>query len=196
MQIIGITGKSGACKSTIGKMLAEKYSNCTYVDVDKIGHMALKQTEIIEKITKKFGNEILDNNQNIDRKKLRDLVFSKTDNLQFLEKIIWLFIRNELNNIISSSTNIVILECIKFPLIEHWDRCDVKILVCVSDEEQRKFRTMERDGISEKDFYNRDKANIDYRIYEFDYIIEHNYQKDELEVAINKIYEDLILKRI
>ena len=69
MKIIGITGKSGSGKTTFASLLSKKLE-CNHIDIDKIGHQALLQPEIIYKICNTFGNEILDEKAEIDRKKL------------------------------------------------------------------------------------------------------------------------------
>lgn len=76
MKIIGITGKSGSGKTTFAKNLSTSIHG-TYVDVDKIGHEALFRQEILEDLCYKFGTKILDNNGNLDRKKIGNIVFSR-----------------------------------------------------------------------------------------------------------------------
>lgn len=76
MKIIGITGKSGSGKTVFASLLARKL-HCNYIDVDKIGHIALYRPEILDELCKKFGNEILDENGNLDRKKIGNIVFTR-----------------------------------------------------------------------------------------------------------------------
>lgn len=76
MKIIGITGKSGSGKTAFASLLAQKL-HCNYIDVDKIGHMALYRPEILDELCKKFGDGILDENGNLDRKKVGNIVFTR-----------------------------------------------------------------------------------------------------------------------
>lgn len=76
MQIIGITGKSGSGKSTFASLLAKKL-NCIPIDIDKIGHQALLDPNILTALSQKFGNEIFDNEGKLDRKKIGDIVFTR-----------------------------------------------------------------------------------------------------------------------
>ncbi|MCL2384118.1 MAG: dephospho-CoA kinase [Oscillospiraceae bacterium] len=170
-------------------MLSQKYENSIYVNADKISNDGLKDSQIIKVLVKEFGNSILDENGSIDRKKLRSLVFSDQNKLHFLEEIIWTFLQEELNNILSSAKSTVIIECIKFPLIGFWNKCDIKILVLSTNDEKRKLKVMERDNISAEDFYKREKASMDYNSYQFDHIIEHSYEEGELQTAANNIYK-------
>lgn len=68
MKIIGITGKSGSGKTTFASSLSKKIK-CKHIDIDKIGHQALLQPDIVDKLCNTFGNEILDEKGKIDRKK-------------------------------------------------------------------------------------------------------------------------------
>lgn len=98
MELIGITGKTGSGKSTIGKLLLDKL-NGKYIDIDKIGHNATSDSSITKKLIQEFGDCILDNNKNIDRKKLGNIVFSNKNKMDILAKITWDYMENEIDNI-------------------------------------------------------------------------------------------------
>ena len=58
--IIGITGSSGAGKTTVCKLLAEKY-NIKIIDADDIARKLSKEcTDYVKDIVKEFGNDIVD----------------------------------------------------------------------------------------------------------------------------------------
>jgi len=194
MQIIGVTGKSGTGKSTFSEMLSKKYKNSIRVDVDKIGHAALKQPEIIEELTENFGDAILNNNGNIDRKKLGNLVFAKKDNMQILIDLTWQYMQQELDKILASNYDTVVLEWLLLPKTKYWDKCDNKILVS-SDDQQRKLNVMKRDNVSEEYFDERDNSGLDYAPYKFDYTVENHYKDGEIEAAVNKIHNELSFTR-
>jgi len=61
MKIIGITGKSGSGKTTVASLIAKKM-NGIHLDIDKIGHEALLQEDVIKKLCNNFGTEILNEN--------------------------------------------------------------------------------------------------------------------------------------
>ena len=57
--IIGITGSSGAGKSTVCEILKKEY-NAQIIDADKISkQLSKKGTIYLEEIVEKFGKEIL-----------------------------------------------------------------------------------------------------------------------------------------
>ena len=152
--------------------MEEKYENAIRMDLDKVGHKALEEPEIIKMLTQRIGSEILDENGNIDRKKLGTMVFGEDGkyNLVILEAVVWEYIDKEIDKVLEATSAPIILEAIKLPAIKAWKKCTTKILVSAECEE-RKVRVMERDSISEEEFDMRDNNSYDYSKCEFDIIL-------------------------
>lgn len=187
MNIIGITGKSGSGKTTFATLIAEKLQ-CKHIDVDKIGHQALQQPEIINKLCDKFGMGIFDEQGNLDRKKIGDVVFSQKDKMKELEDFTWEYMRNTIDEMIETKEKIIILEWILLPQSKYWDSCDTKVLVTSNDAE-RKSKVLERDNISNEYFNKRESASIDYSNFKFDYILKNDYKLGTMDEIIEKIIE-------
>ena len=86
--ILGITGGIGAGKSTVLKILEEKYHFIIF-DADSIAHeLMMSKKAIYNKILKCFGNNILLPDGNIDRKKLGVIVFHDKLKLEQLNNIV------------------------------------------------------------------------------------------------------------
>ena len=95
MIIIGITGSIGSGKTTVAKLFSRHWYN--RIDADEIGHEIIKKNSIAyKKIINNFGNEILDKNKNIDRKKLGDIVFNDNNKVRKLNSITHPIISNEI----------------------------------------------------------------------------------------------------
>ena len=74
--IIGVTGTSGSGKSTVSEMLKEKL-NCKSVNADQVAKdMAKKGNNYYDEIVAYFGEEILDEEREINRIKLAQIVYS------------------------------------------------------------------------------------------------------------------------
>lgn len=183
MKIIGITGKSGSGKSTLTELLSEKLK-CQSVNVDKIGHQATNDEKITEKLCEIFGQEILDENKKVDRKKLGNLVFSDTKKMDQLTEVTWGYMQNVLDDILNKQPEIIILEWALLPIDEkYWNQCDIKILMKAEDD-KRKNKVMERDKITEDYFLKREKNSMNYDQYEFDYVFENDYQIETMEKIV------------
>ena len=85
MFLVGITGPIAAGKTTVAKLYHE--IGAYLLDADKIGHQLLEDPEIKQKIVETFGEEVLDSEGKIDRKKLGAIVFEDAEKLEKLNQI-------------------------------------------------------------------------------------------------------------
>lgn len=189
MKIIGITGKSGSGKSTFASLLANKLK-CKHIDIDKIGHEATFRPEIFDILIEKFGTEILNQDGAIDRKKLGAIVFNQKDKMAELTDLTWDFMQQQLDLLLSSNDEIILLDWMLLPDSKYWSKCDCKILI-TSDISKRKNIVVQRDNITEEYFEQRDLSSLDYSNFEFDYTFENDYITQTMEQMIEKICKQL-----
>ena len=94
MFTVGLTGGVAAGRSATTNFFIDK--GITVVDADTISrNLQLKGEEGYEKIVKKFSDDILDSNGEIDRKKIREIAFSDPKNKKWLEDLMHPMIRDE-----------------------------------------------------------------------------------------------------
>lgn len=105
--IVGVYGLICSGKSSFSKMLA-KEMNALYIDADLIGHEALINNK--ENIVKEFSDSILDENNNIDRKKLGAVVFTNAKKLKRLQELNYPYIENKVKELIESTDKDVVIE--------------------------------------------------------------------------------------
>ena len=184
MKIIGLTGGTGSGKGFVSERL--KARKAYVIDADAVAH------EIIEKgrpaykeIVDYFGSEILDENGNIFRRKLGNIVFSDKDKLAFLNSCTHKYINMEIMRIIEEvtpQTNVYSAIIIDAPLLAEAglvDICD-DIWVVYADSEVRVKRIMERDSISEEQARNRIASQRSWEEYkELGAVIIDNSSDDE-----------------
>lgn len=194
MKLIGITGKTGTGKSTIATTLAQKLDG-QYVDIDKIGHHATSDPIIAKKLCDILGNEILDSNGTINRKKLGNIVFSDTDKMQILTDITWEYMEQELDKILLQKQQYFIFDWALLPKVKFWDMCDIKILV-TSDDTVRKKRILERDHITLEYLEKRESATLDYSKLVFDFTFDNDYTKECMHSFIEVIYNKIMNENI
>ena len=154
MKIIGLTGGTGSGKGFVAERLRKR--NAYVMDADVIAH------EIIEKgkpayneIVKYFGDEILDEDGQIIRRKLGDIVFSDSEKLAFLNLCTHKYINMEIMRVIkeiSPQTDKYTAIVIDAPLLAEAGLADVcdDIWVVYADSEVRIKRIIERDSITEE----------------------------------------------
>lgn len=93
---IGLTGGIASGKSTAAKLFANK--GITVIDADQIARdIVTKGTPAYQKIVMHFGENILSNDQNINRSALRELIFQNASEKNWLEQLLHPIIRDEMN---------------------------------------------------------------------------------------------------
>lgn len=193
MKLIGITGGIGTGKSTATRYLKEK--GYKVVDFDKISrYIYLKKERAYINIIDEFGNDILDKNGEIDRKKLANIVFSDSEKLKSLEKIVHKEIYRRAKDIINSSSDeeIIFLDIpLLFETEEYLERYNMRleeIWLIYADREKQIERVIKRDSISREAAIKRIDAqmDIDQKVYKSDKIIYNHRGKDQLYNEIDK----------
>lgn len=87
MKTIGLTGGIGSGKSTVSQLLAEL--GAFVIDADKVGHeIYLPGKEAWKQVTAAFGQDILADDQTIERKKLGAIVFGSDEARKQLNAIV------------------------------------------------------------------------------------------------------------
>ncbi|VUD40313.1 Dephospho-CoA kinase [Thalassocella blandensis] len=85
--IIGITGGIGSGKTTVTQIFSEL--GIDVVDTDINSRIAVQPgSEGLTKITQKFGEEILQGDGTLDRKKLREIIFTNQNEKDWLETLL------------------------------------------------------------------------------------------------------------
>lgn len=175
MKIIGVTGGIGSGKSTVSTMFRQ--FGAEIIDADEISrNVAKKDGSAFCEVVKSFGEEILMENGEIDRKKLGQIVFSDKNKLEVLNEIIhkYVFIEME-KRIRESKAEIIILDV---PLLFSNDfklKYDYSVGVTANISERIR-RVKIRDGLTEDEILARINNQISDKELEkkADFIIENN----------------------
>jgi len=150
--LIAITGSIASGKTLVSNWFAEQNFDVHFTD--QIGHEILKESNVIERITKIFGLEIL-NGQLINRKKLGAIVFQDPAKLQQLNRILHPLVYNEMNNIIllSDSSHLIF----EIPLLfENGLQNAFDLTINISaDKLLQKERIKKRDKLSDDEILQR-----------------------------------------
>ena len=86
IKVIGIAGGIASGKSTIAEMLESLGADI--IDADKICHRLINTKDIACKITKRWGDHMLDNHGKVKRHMLAEIVFSEREEVSALNSII------------------------------------------------------------------------------------------------------------
>ena len=168
MFIIGLTGGIGSGKSAAAKILKEL--GLKVIDLDQITHELMMPSELgyIE-IKKEFGEKYIDTKGAIDRKLLREDIFSSFDLKKRIESILHPIIFEECNkqlNILKHEKYIVLVIPLLFETKNYISLIDESLLIDCDLETQIE-RVIKRDSISKtlanriiKNQMNREKKQL------------------------------------
>ncbi|MBN2075935.1 MAG: dephospho-CoA kinase [Dehalococcoidales bacterium] len=192
MKIIGLTGGIGSGKSTAAEILAE--FGAKVIDADKVAHEVFNPgTEGLEKVVETFGEEVLNSNGEIDRKKLGEIVFNNPSALANLNEIIhpraYELTKSRLEKFRRQGTEVVVLEVIL--LVEAgWDHLVDEIWVTVAKEDTVVKRLQESRGLTKEEILTRIHAQTpnEERTKYADVIIENDGSYEELKAKLNELW--------
>lgn len=196
IKIIGLTGQSGAGKTTVSTYLQSK--GFIVIDADKVSREVLKICECKEKIAKFFGKEVFLKNGNIDRKKLAKKAFSSPENVKLLNEITHPEILKRIKLLLKEyelAQKTVILDVPLLFETKLYEFCDVVVAV-IADEKLRLKRIVSRDKIDLKAARLRLNAQNKDTFYKSkaDFIIYNNSSKEDLFTKVDEILEKVLLK--
>ena len=188
---IGITGSITCGKSTVSNYLRDK--GYTIIDADKLGHTALTDDEVREKLEKSFGLRIIENNE-ISREKLGKLVFGNEENLKILNSIVHPYIRKQILQLqeIHSDERLVFLD-IALLFEAGFEDLVEKIIVVHVDEKIQLNRLMNRNSLSSEGAMNRIKSQMSSKDKSElgNYVINNSNTKEETYRQIDLILDEL-----
>ena len=95
---VGLTGGIGAGKSTVADLFSKK--GAVIIRADELARQVIEHDSPgFQKVVALFGPEIVDQDQNINRTKLAQIVFSNDQALKDLENVIHPLVRDKTNEI-------------------------------------------------------------------------------------------------
>ena len=186
---IGLTGGIGSGKTTVADMFANHGS--PVIDADEIARALVAPYQpAYDEIIEAFGRDIVDGEGNIDRDKLRRLVFDDTQRRRELEAILHPRVRTEIHH---QSVELDAPYCIiVIPLLIEADQLDLveRVLVIDLDEEKQVHRVGARSGLSEAEVRKIIAAQIERseRLRHADDVIENNADMASLEAQVEKLH--------
>lgn len=193
--VIGLTGQTGAGKSTVSRVFAE--NGYAIINADHISRKVVeKGSECLKEITEMFGLNILNPDETLNRKELAKIVFVDKTKLEMLNSIIYPYITTEIISQIKhfseNGKKLILLDAPTLFESHSDDFCEIIISV-VAEPETRKKRIIQRDNITVEQAQNRmdSQLSTEFFIEHSDFIIENNDSVDVLN-GISKEVADKI----
>lgn len=188
--IIGITGSSGSGKSTLCEILENSYK-VKILNADKIARrLSRKGTSYLIDIIKVFGKDIVNEEGELKRSKLAQIIYSDAKKREELNTYTFKYVKEDIIKKISKiqdETTIVIDAPLLFEA-ELDKMCD-KVIGIIAPREMQIERVVARDDIDYEDAEKRlaAQANDEFFIKKCDYIVKNDNGFSKIEEQINDI---------
>lgn len=187
--IIGLTGGIGSGKSEVCRLFALR--NIVIVDADIVAReVVLPGSAALEAITLHFGTSIIENGQ-LNRNKLREIVFSNQNEKKWLESLLHPIINTEIRNQLAEAdspyailASPLLLETRQFELVN-------RVLVIDASEQLQIERASQRDKSSTSQIkaIMQTQLSRQERCARANDIIHNHGNLSELEPQVEKLHQ-------
>lgn len=193
--VLGLTGGIASGKSTADAFFLKR--NLPVIDSDVIAHDILNIDQLAyKKVISYFGQDILNSDRTLNRKKLGQIVFNDQSKLNVLNQITHPLIFSEIEDKITRNKllkkPVVIVDAPLLFETKVKDYCDKTLLIAVPEELQLQ-RLMTRDRLNKTEALNRIKTQMPLSQKEklADYVITNTGTIKELETKLANLLCEL-----
>ncbi len=193
MFVLGVTGGIGSGKSAATDIFSSL--GVKVVDADVLSRVPVQKGETgLVEIEKRYGKKILLSSGELNRKKLREIIFEKEEEKIWLENLLHPLIADLISQELKSSTSIYTI--LASPLLfetKQSNHCNETLVIDVSEETQV-LRTKTRDEVSEEQVRTiiLSQINRSERLRLANHIIENEGSLDDLAKAVKELHQKLI----
>ena len=193
--IIGLTGQTGAGKSTVTQILRDQ--GAAIVDADQVARQVVGcGSGCLAEIALEFGIGVLQADGTLNRRKLGDIVFHDKQKLRRLNQITFPYITREIQETIDrhkrEGTQWIILDAPTLFESGSNKMCD-KVISVIASPELRRNRIMIRDNITEEQADSRIASQHEDEFYtqQSDYVLENSGDMAALRVQLLELLDKL-----
>ena len=165
--IIGLTGQTGAGKSTLSRMFSEW--GVEVIDADKVARYTIENSkECLMDLVLEFSTEVIHPDATLNRPKLAEICFGDKKKLKRLNEITFPYIiraiGRKLEEACGRGVKMVLLDAPTLYESGLDKRCD-RVVAVIADAETRTRRIIERDKMTEEDARRRVNAQNNDAFY-------------------------------
>ena len=191
--IIGLTGGIGSGKTAVSDSFEQL--GIVIVDADLASRVVVEKGKpCLKEISKHFGSDILSHSGELDRAKLREIIFKSKEEKDWLESLLHPAIAKQIQDELSDSSSPYTI--LVSPLLLETNQKDfcTKVLVVDVPIETQIERTLKRDGVSEEQVQSIIKAQISRqdRLNQADEVIVNDGSLEDLKLAVDALHKKFI----
>lgn len=193
---IGVTGIFASGKGTVCTMFEEL--GARIIDTDILARQVVEPgSRGLKELIKEFGNTILDQNGNLNRREFANTVFSDPEKVKKLNSITHPLILELMNEIINKAPDEIYM--VNTPLLFETNfhrQMDANLVVTAGDKQVIQ-RGTKRDGITEEEIRNRLNFQISLKekVKKADYVIDNSGSLENTRRQVIETWTTLQQKR-
>jgi dephospho-CoA kinase len=197
MLTVGLTGGIGSGKSTVARMFAEW--GAIVIDADQLAREAVARgTAGFDAVRRRFGEEVLGADGDLDRGKLAAIVFADESARRELESIVHPEVRRRVAETVMGHTDTDDIVVLDSPLlIETGAHEDCAVVVVVATNTRTQIERLMARGMQEADARARLASQMSTRqkVALADIVLDNDGSLDELRAQAEQAWERLAIIR-
>jgi dephospho-CoA kinase len=191
--IIGLTGGIGSGKTAVSDSFESL--GIDVVDADLASRVVVQKGKpCLLKIAQHFGEDILTKEAELDRAKLREIIFKSEEEKNWLESLLHPAIANQIQDELNASKSPYTI--LVSPLLLETNQKDFcsKVLAVDVPVETQVERTLKRDGVSKEQVQAIINSQISRndRLNLADEVIVNDGTLEDLEIAVKVLHEKFL----
>jgi dephospho-CoA kinase len=196
--LVGITGIIGSGKSAAARYFAEL--GAAVFDADCAAREVTEKPEVLEEIRQKLGSHLLTPDGKLDRSRTAEEVFSSSEKLAILNRIIHPRVRERMWDFVQANSlkpdiPMIVLDV---PLIYETDlhRYLDFVVVVAAPEEECVRRTMQRSRLSREEVLRRmhHQLPLNEKIRRADFVLDNSASLEHLKKQVERVFRDILAR--
>lgn len=190
-RVIGLTGQSGAGKTTVSRVFSQ--NGFAVIDADIISREVTEKGQpCLTELSEAFGSDIVNSDGTLNRKRLGSIVFSDREKLRQLNGIIYPYIIyriiSRIDELSEEGRELILLDAPTLFEANADDLCDLIISV-TADESIRMSRIIARDNITPEAAKKRFESQYSEHFFvnHSDFVIINNKTPDVLAAKAEEV---------
>ncbi|MCK6262340.1 dephospho-CoA kinase [Vibrio sp. ZSDE26] len=189
--VVGVTGGIASGKTTVADLFQQHF-NIEIVDADIVAREVVEpNSEGLNAIIQHFGSDIVVENGELNRAKLREKIFSNPADKQWLNALLHPLIRLKMQAEIKAVSSPYVLLVVPLLIENNLQVMTDRVLVVDVNEETQIERTMNRDGVSIEQAQSilSSQSSREERLSFADDVIKNDTKNRELLPQITELHQ-------